>query len=291
MSELSTPPEFKSPPAKVVSLVPSMTESLFALGFGDSIVGITDYCIHPAAALIDLKRVGGPKNPNLDVVKGLKPDLVFVNQEENTPQAIEGLKDAGLPVWMTFPRGVDDAMEVLWTLLGIYHSDDTAPMIKTMQMTLDWAKSASATQPKIKYFCPIWQDETTDGIPWWMTFNQETYAGDLLSLFGGENCFADRKRRYPLSADLGEAEKKEDKGDTRYPRVTKDEILGTEPELILLPSEPFAFNDSHLKEINATFSETPAVNNQKVYLVDGSLITWHGTRMGMALQELVVFFE
>ena len=124
-----------------------------------------------------------------------------------------------------------------------------------------------------------------------MTFNHQTYASDVLRLSGGENIFADRQRLYPLEADLGGATP-EDPGerDTRYPRVKLDEILAANPELILLPSEPFSFNEAHRLRINETLAETQAVQSGEVYLVDGSLITWHGTRLARALQVLPSLF-
>jgi ABC-type Fe3+-hydroxamate transport system substrate-binding protein len=113
LQALKAIPDLGGPPRRVVSLVPSMTESLFALGFGATVVGATDYCIHPAEQLEDMPRVGGPKNPDIDQVVALRPDLVFVNQEENTRQLVEALLEAGLQVWLTFPQTVDEAVDVL----------------------------------------------------------------------------------------------------------------------------------------------------------------------------------
>lgn len=284
---LSAPPELELPPQRVVSLIPSMTESLFDLGFGETVVGITDYCVHPAEKLTALPRLGGPKNARVDEVVALKPELVFVNQEENTPQVIQALVDADLNVWMTFPQSVDDALDILRTLLGIYHTDTPAMLITSLQTVVDWTRNALDSQTKLRYFCPIWQDETQTGQQWWMTFNQYTYSHDLLATFGAENIFAERERRYPLDADLG-AEKSENKDgkDTRYPRVTLDEVRHAQPDIILLPSEPFAFDVSHKLSIIELLSDVPAVKKDRVLLVDGSLLTWHGTRLAKAVNEL-----
>ncbi|MBW8011749.1 MAG: ABC transporter substrate-binding protein [Chloroflexi bacterium] len=288
---LSKIPELPKPPERVVSLVPSMTESLFELGFGESVVGITDYCIYPAGALDNLPRLGGPKNADLDKIIDIKPDLVFGNQEENSRQLIKGLVDAGVNVWLTFPQTVNQAVDILRNLLAIYRTDDPVMLVNSLQMALDWASSASQNQTKVRYFCPIWQDETKGGEKWWMTFNQHTYTHDLLSTLGGENVFADRERRYPLAADLGEAKPEDrDEMDTRYPRVTQEEIESASPELILLPSEPFDFDESHLQTILELFAGSPAVKNGRVLFVDGSLITWHGTRLAKAVQELPSLF-
>ena len=77
ISALSAPPELERPPQRVVSLIPSMTESLFDLGFGETVVGITDYCIHPADKLTNLPRLGCPKNARIDEVAALKPITSF----------------------------------------------------------------------------------------------------------------------------------------------------------------------------------------------------------------------
>lgn len=282
---------FHHPPRRVVSLVPSLTESLFELGFGDSVVGITDYCVHPADQLRGLTRLGGPKNPRVEAILALQPELVLANQEENTPQTVERLEAAGVAVLVTFPKTIRQALDVLWTLTGLFHSQTAAIRLETLELSLEWAQSVSAEGNHWRYFCPIWQDVAESGVRWWMTFNQDTYIHDLLSTFGGRNIFAERQRRYPLQADLDEAAAQEPGGrDTRYPRVTRDEILAGDPQLILLPSEPFAFDETHQEQFADLFTATPAARQGRIHLVDGSLLTWHGTRLGKALQELPSLF-
>jgi ABC-type hemin transport system substrate-binding protein len=109
---------------------------------------------------------------------------------------------------------------------------------------------------------------------------------------GGENVFASRERHYPLAADLGRAEA-EPPGirDTRYPRVTADEVLAAQPEMILLPDDPFHFTEGHKQTIQERFADTPAVRNKRVFFVDGSLLTWYGTRLAKAIQVLPSFFS
>ncbi|MDH5605880.1 MAG: helical backbone metal receptor, partial [Anaerolineae bacterium] len=201
ISALNKPPDLPKPPERVVSLVPSITESLFVLGFGQSVVGITDYCIYPAGQLEKCNRVRGPKNPDIEKIIELLPDVVILNQEENTKQTAEALIKVGIPVWVTIPKTVDQAIDVLRGILALFHTDAPAMQINSLQAAVDWARSAALEQDKIRYFCPIWQGEF-EREPWWMTFNRHTYADNLLELFGGENIFSGRERRYPLSADL-----------------------------------------------------------------------------------------
>jgi len=284
-------PDLPAPPRRVISLVPSITESLFTLGFGDTVVAITDYCVHPREAVATLQRVGGPKNPEVPAIIALQPDLVFANQEENTPELVHALLEAHIPVWLSFPQNVDQAINTLFDLVAIYHTDAAAMQLKALQNAIDWARGAAQSQDPVTYFCPIWQEQSDDQT-WWMTFNQDTFSHDILALFGGHNVFADRQRRSPLAADLGwtESEDPAPQGDTRYPRVTIDEVVGADPQLILLPSEPFAFDESHKRVFAELLSSTRAVKNDNIHLVNGSLITWHGTRIALALQELPIFF-
>jgi iron complex transport system substrate-binding protein len=282
---------FDHPPQRVVSLVPSLTESLFDLGLGESVVGITDYCASPAKDLVGIPRIGGPKNPRLTDILSLKPDLVLANQEENTRQVVEALEAGGVQVWVTFPKTVRQALDVLWTLVGIYSNRQAAMRLETIEITVDWAEAALEERRPKRFFCPIWKEQTSEGQYWWMTFNDQTYASDVLRLSGGENIFASRQRRYPLAADLGqEAALENIERDTRYPRISLEEIRAADPEVIILPSEPYIFNESDRDALYELLTGTVAVATGQVHLVDGSLITWHGTRLGRALSKLPALF-
>lgn len=285
-------PGFERPePQRIVSLVPSVTESLFELGLGPRVVGITDYCIHPAGSLAGVPRLGGPKNPRLEALLALQPDLVIANQEENTPQAVSALQAAGVRVWLTFPQSVAEAMDVLWALVRIQPDDQAVMRLRVLEQALTWTEEAAALQDQPRYFCPIWFETLPDGTPWWMTFNRHTYAHDLLALVGGLNIFADRERLYPLESDLGRAAPVGAEGrDLRYPRVTLEEVRAGDPQVILLPTEPFPFTEQHLQVLANLLPETAAVRAGHLHLVDGSLITWHGTRLGLALRELPQYF-
>jgi iron complex transport system substrate-binding protein len=263
------------------------------LGLGDSLVGITDYCIYPESGVAGIPRVGGTRDPHLDQIVALQPDLVIANWEENTRPDVEALEAQGISVWVSFPLTVFESMEVLWKLAELFRSDSARLRLQTLELTLDWAISAAAGNIPLKYFCPIWYELQTESvsIPWWMTFNSQTYAHDLLRICGGENVFASRQRLYPLEADLGLGEPEDTAGrDKRYPRLPLSEILEAQPEIILLPSEPFGFSEQHLQEFTQIFKDTPAGQNNRLHLVDGSLITWHGTRLARSLQQLPGLF-
>ena len=280
------------PPRRVVSLIPSMTESLFDLGLGRALVGITDYCICPKELLKNLPRIGGPKNPRISDILALKPDLVLANQEENTPQVVSDLEKVGVKVWVSFPKTVRESIQILYSLAEVFKSQFATQCVDTLDRGLEMLEQSRGDVASRPYFCPIWHDVTRSGQLWWMTFNRHTYAGDLLYWLGGENVFAQRERLYPLEADLrtGQLEKQENR-DTRYPRVTIDEIRSANPELILLPSEPFEFREEHRQQIMDLLADVDAVKNGKVSRVDGSLVTWHGTRLAKAILELRPLFD
>ncbi len=190
------------PPARVVSLVPSLTESLFDLGWGGRVVGVTDFCKHPEHEVAKLPRLGGTKTPRVEEIIDLAPDLVIANREENERAAVEALLRAGIPTWITFPQNVPEALALLYALARLFRDPGATQRIKTLETAVEWTQAASAGGAGFTYFCPIWQGVTQDGQRWWMTFNQDTYAHSLLELFGGRNVFASRLRQYPLSADL-----------------------------------------------------------------------------------------
>ena len=277
---------FTRAPERVVSLVPSMTESLMDLGLRQALVGTTDYCPLPSDDE-SVVRVGGTKSPRVDEIVGLRPDLVLANQEENSRAAVEALEAQGVKVWVTFPRRIPDAIQILWTLLELFRIPRAASRVRTLEVTLEWAARAAGSASPTRVFCPIWASERGDSVPWWMTFNQDTYAHDVLNVAGGLNVFTARERRYPLDADLGLAPAEDPQArDTRYPRVTAQEIVAAAPELILLPSEPYAFGPDEAERVRDLLADTPAVQDDRIVPVDGSLLTWHGTRLARALAEL-----
>ncbi len=281
-------------PQRVVSLVPSVTESLFALGAGERLVAVTDYCVHPAPQAARLPKVGGTKNPDLKRIIAALPDLIIANREENRKEDIEALRAEGFKVWVTFPCSVWEAIQLLWALVQVFRVPQIGQSLSVLETSWEWANLAAQNGTPVKAFCPVWREPSAaEGQPqWWMTINRDTYVHDILRLSGGENIFADRDRRYPLAADLGAApaDPPDPKRDVRYPRVTPAEVAARAPEVILLPSEPYPFTEADLSAFDA-FPEIPAVKHQRIYLVDGSLLTWHGIRLAKALAEFPAFFN
>lgn len=275
----------EQPPRRVVSLVPSMTESLFDLALGERVVGVTDYCVHPAEKLVNMPRIGGTKNPDVGKIIDLQPELVIANWEENRKEDVEALQEAGIPVWVTLPKTIPDVFNILWNLMYTFEQTAMVPRIRLIEYTYDWVLGVTKANEDVicKVFVPIWLDPL-------MTFNADTYVHNLLETCGGTNVFANRDRHFPLAADLRQEEAlplddpRVAGRDTRYPRIALEEVVEAQPDVILLPSEPYAFSEKDITTFAAL--DVPAAHNNKIHLVDGSLLTWHGTRVAYALNEI-----
>lgn len=270
-------------PQRVVSLVPSVTESLFDLNIGSRVVAVTDYCTRPAEGVKKLPKVGGTKNPNIEAIVALHPDLVIMNQEENRKADADSLTAAGVPIWLTHPNTVREALDLLWTIMDVFEEPSMVPRVRLIEVAYEWTLGVTRDFAPKRAFVPIWRDP-------WMTFNRDTYIHDLLHTCGVENVFADRTRRYPLAADIGDAEPLPDddprvpERDVRYPRISLDEVVAVQPDLVLLPDEPYVFTQNDADELASL--DIPAAKNGQIHLVDGSLLTWHGTRIAYALRDL-----
>jgi ABC-type Fe3+-hydroxamate transport system substrate-binding protein len=243
---------------RIVSLVPSLTEALFALGLGDRVVGVTDWCVHPAEALAGRPRVGGTKNPRIGAILELAPDLVLANREENTRRDVARLEAAGVAVWVTYPRTVRDAAALLRELAQL-GAPPRALRERVEPLEAEVAR-AEASRPAraTRFFCPVWRRP-------WMAVGADTYAHDLLELCGGENVFRERSER-------------------RYPIVETSELLRARPEVILLPDEPYAFGPHDVADLARL--DVPAARDGRIHLVDGTLVSWYGPRTLRAMQTL-----
>jgi len=274
-------------PRRVISLVPSLTESLCDLNLADRLIGVTNYCTRPAEVVRRLPKVGGTKNPDIARIIALRPDLVLMNREENRAADAEALQANGVPIWVTEPATVRAALDLLWTIMDVFEEGSASARVRLIEIKYEWTLGVTTNVPPRRVFVPIWCDP-------WMTFNHETYVHDLLRVCGAENVFAERDRQFPLAADLGQADPlpADDPRvvgrDVRYPRISLEEVVAAQPDIVLLPDEPYAFGDADAAEIAGL--DIPAAHTNSIYLVDGSLLTWHGTRIAYALRELPPIF-
>ncbi len=265
---------FSRPPSRVVSLVPSDTYTVAKLAGVSRLVGRTSFCEEPRGALDEVAVVGGTKDPSVEKILALTPDLVIANQEENTKSTLEAIAQAGVPVYVVFPKRVDDGVALVARLarvLGVERDERAREVVRACHRALQVALAARAKLTPMRVFCPIWADPL-------MTVHGSTFISDALDLAGAQNVFADRERRYPLAADLGKATpfSKERVGDrdTRYPRVTMDEVIARAPELVLLPDEPHPFDDADVARFDAL--DIPAAKTGRVRRISGKDICWYG---------------
>ena len=248
-----------APPRRIVSLIPSVTETLFALGLGEAVVGVTNFCVEPREGVASKTRVGGEKDPKLPLIRALTPDLVVANIEENVKEDVEQLRAWGIPVFVTYPRTVRQGIRMIRELGGVTGAEVLAEaIVSELEPLYRQAVNLGRARRPVRLFCPIWRNP-------YMTVNRDTYMHDMLALCGGENVFADLP--------------------DRYPRVTLEMEAAAAPEVILLPDEPYRFRKVHTKEFEP-YAEIPAVRSGRIHLVDGKLLSWYGPRIREALETL-----
>ncbi|MFG3436221.1 helical backbone metal receptor [Nonomuraea sp. NPDC047897] len=237
---------------RIVSLVPSLTESVAATLPG-ALVGATDWCSHPPG--LDVTRVRGTKNPDLDAIRRLRPDVVLANAEENREPDIAALREAGLAVWVTRIETLDGAFASLERMFR--HACRTGRPGWLERAERVWRAPAPppgghrpATGPRRTAVVPIWRRP-------WMVVGRDTFTGDVLARLGVDNLYA------------GHAE--------RYPRVPLPELVGRSPDLVVLPDEPYAFSAADGPE---------CFPGLRCVLVSGRDLTWYGPSLVAARARL-----
>ncbi|WP_031023381.1 helical backbone metal receptor [Streptomyces sp. NRRL S-1314] len=229
---------------RVVSLVPSLTEAV-AVSAPGALVAATDWCTHPAG--LDVARVGGTKNPAVDRITALAPDLVIANEEENRPPDLDALRAAGLDVLVTHVRTLPQAVGELDRVLS-------ACGVRTRPGWLDEAEAAWEAPPASEEVrtavVPVWRRP-------WMVLGRDTFAGDLLARLGVRTLYADHSERYP--------------------RVPLEELRAARPDVVVLPDEPYRFTADDGPE---AFPGLPCA------LVSGRHLTWYGPSLAEAPQVL-----
>jgi ABC-type Fe3+-hydroxamate transport system substrate-binding protein len=224
---------------RVVSLVPSLTESIAATA-PELLIGATDWCSHPAD--LDVRRVRGTKNPDVEAVITLAPDLVVANEEENRVPDLDALRAAGVPVWVTVVRTLDDALASLRRMLTGAMGLPEPPWLVAAERAWRELRATGTRRAVI----PVWRKP-------WMVAGRDTFAGDLLLRMGVRNIYAGHPERYP--------------------RIPLPELLATGPELVVLPDEPYRFTAD---DGPGFFPGVPAA------LVSGRHLTWYGPSLAEA---------
>jgi ABC-type Fe3+-hydroxamate transport system substrate-binding protein len=243
-------------PARLVSLCPSLSESVVALGLGAQLVGRTKFCVYPAAELAGVEPLGGTKDPRLERLLALAPDLVLMNAEENRREDHAWLLERGVACHASFPKSPADAaalLRELGALLGAEAAaEPLASAIEAKLTELDQRRAADAA-PR-GFLGLIWRRPG-------MAFGPDSYASRLLEAAGGRNVLA--------------------AAEPRYPALEADQIRALDPERVLLLSEPFPFAAKHRQELE----QATGLPAERFRFADGRLLTWHGPSTARALEH------
>ena len=240
LDDLGSDVALREPPRRVVSLVPSLTEAI-AVTVPGVLVGATDWCTHPDG--LDVTRVRGTKNPNRDLIAALHPDLVVANQEENRRLDVDRLRAAGIPVWVTRIDSIAEALDSLDRLFreafGLRETD-----------WIDKAREVWNRPPRLtgRVALPVWRDP-------WIWVGAGTYPNDVLRRLGLVNIV----------------------DELRYPHLKISDALRRNPDLALLPDEPYPFTAADGPE---------ALGPVRPVAVKGRSLFWYGPAMLKARDEL-----
>ena len=230
-----------SVPKRIISVVPSQTELLFYLGLNDEVIGITKFCIHPEDKFKSTTKIGGTKQLDIAKIKALQPDLIIANKEENERGQLEELMQY-FPVWISDISDLDGALEMIagvGALVG-KHKEALA-LNNNISLKFNGLKLVQLNL-QVAYF--IWRKP-------FMVAGKNTYIDDMLQKCGLINAF----------------------NMERYPEVDASLLSETNPDVILLSSEPYPFKEKHIAELKAI------VPNAIIKLVDGEMFSWYGSKL------------
>ena len=236
--------EFDAFPNRIVSLVPSLSELIWDLGLQEQLVGITKFCIHPEEMHNTILRVGGTKNPSIEKIRHLKPDLIVANKEENTLETISQLEKE-FNVYVSDVNDLNSAYQMISDLGKICNRSNESFMLnKSIQSEFD--KIIKVKNLRIVYL--IWKNPL-------MCVGGSNFINSLLQELGLENCFSEIHR---------------------YPSISLEDIKKTKPDFLFLSSEPYPFTSSDFIDFK---SQMPDL---KMILVNGEYFSWYGSRMKKA---------
>ncbi len=237
---------------RIVSLVPSVTELICALGLAPSLVGRTGFCIHPEGLLKTIPKIGGTKDVNIAKIRRLAPTHLLVNIDENEKPTVDELARFVPNVVVTHPVAPEDNLALYRLLGGIFgkqrEAQDLCARFSDALSSLQRCQSQSqsrrgAAAPHRVLYC-IWQDP-------WMTVSRDTYIARMLALIGWQQWVASSDARYPVF---------------RWNEAMLDEI-----DEILLSSEPYRFTEVHADALEKQ-------TGKPVRIVDGEMLSWYGSR-------------
>ena len=237
--------------ARIVSLVPSITELLFALKLDAQIVGRTGFCVHPRDKVRGVQKVGGTKAVKIDAVRALQPTHVIVNIDENERETVEQLRAFVPHVVVTHPLAPQDNF-ALYALLGAIFDRDAEARILSQKLQTQLDACASREWPLQNVLYAIWREP-------WMTVARDTYISSMLRLVNWQTL-----------PDLRGGKK----GAARYPSFDLDAAWLARADRVLLSSEPYRFTQRHCDAL----AQDSRLAGKRIELIDGEMVSWYGSR-------------
>lgn len=251
--------KIETPPQRIISLAPNITETIYALGADSLLIGITDYCNYPKECK-SKQTVGGMINPNIEIISLLKPDLILFTVEGNSKSTYNTLINNGYKVFVTNPRDINGIMKMISDIGFITNLHTEAKEINkkidSVRIILD---SLNKTNPKAKALFIL-------SINPIITINKSTYINDILELAGYENIYAELE--------------------LPYPQISYEDIILKNPEYIILTSELADSSENYKNLLSKNLSTTTAIKENKIIIIEADIISRPGPRIIQALAEL-----
>ena len=247
--------------ARIVSLVPSITELACDLGLSAQLVGRTGFCVHPREVVRRIPKVGGTKNVDLDKLRSLRPTHVILNIDENKEEDALALAEFVPGLIVTHPLAPIDNLALYRLIGGIFGREGEAEALcGKFEAAYAALQSAARAFPLDRVLYLIWKDP-------WMTVSRDTYVSRMLALVNWQTVPAD-------CAD-------------RYPKIEFNSDLLDGAGIVLLSSEPYLFRESHVTELRAE----SLMREKNIGLIDGEMTAWYGSRAIRGLEYLRRFRE
>ncbi|HEY4137696.1 MAG TPA: helical backbone metal receptor, partial [Casimicrobiaceae bacterium] len=231
--------------ARIASLVPSLTELLFALNLGANVVARTGFCVHPKPDVVRVPKIGGTKDPDLERLKALQPTHLVVNIDENRRETVDAARAFVPNIIVTDPRDPLDNRRLYRLIAAIFDREREAAALRiAFDEALIALDATVGGLPRQRVLYLIWRKP-------WMTVARDTYIGATLARTGLDTLPTRATRRYPELAD--------------------DDPAWREADRLIVSSEPYAFRTRDADELAARFAR-PA------HLIDGEWTSWYGSR-------------
>lgn len=238
---------------RIASLVPSLTETLFALGLGEAVVARTGFCVHPREAVRNVPKIGGTKDPNRAKLRSLAPTHLIVNVDENRREEVDAARAFIRHVVVTHPMGPSDNARLVALMGAVFDRDaQAATLIREIDASLAALEAAALRWPRERVLYLIWRKP-------WMTVSRDTYVSRTLALAGFDT----------IEIASGD----------RYPKLDDADPAWRDADRILLSTEPYAFRERDVAAL-------AAATHKSVQLIDGEWTSWYGVRAALGAREL-----